>query len=82
MSVNRTYINEWFEEHVKGRQFRSPRGTTVWTAEALWIDDSLEQHYNFVHVYVRLRSAKGRTKLVSEYDLKHKWIETRPIFAP
>lgn len=70
--VDTSFQEQWFNEHHKGKRFRKPKGDVAWIAEALVIDRSYAEHYNFVHIYVRLRHPDTkRTELVTEYEFRH-----------
>jgi hypothetical protein len=69
-----------FTRCYENQRFRKPRGEVVFKAERLWIDRSLEQYYNFVHVYVRVRNENtGRTELIRWEEFKNNWIRVDPV---
>lgn len=65
-AVNTRHDEAHFARRYKGRLVKSAH-STVWRAEALYMDRSYERFYGFVHIYVRLRHPENpkRTKLVA-----------------
>lgn len=79
MTVNREPILWWFENCVYGRDFRRKNGKVVYHAESLEIDNSYEQHYGFVTVFVKLRDLRNsRALTVEEAELRTGFVEVQP----
>jgi len=74
MTASRDPIN-WTWNQIKGKKFRRKNGTVIFIAEKMWIDDSYEQHYNFLRVIYRMRhTGNNSTIAVSEESFRYDWV--------
>lgn len=75
MSVNRDGIHiRW--GLIKGKEFRRKNGKVRFVAESMSVDDSYEQHYNFVNVFYKLRNQNtGKALTVPEPEFHYHWVE-------
>jgi len=78
MSVasHRMMAHDIWSDRIEGRCFRRKKGTALFEAEKMTIDDSYAKHYNFITIIYRFRNIKkGYTVVVSEDEFRYGWEE-------